>query len=167
MQSNTFCQTHMVPIKVLFPHGFNLQLPQFSFCASTVIQSICRKENHRMKIFIINSFKKETCWGAWVAQSVERLPSALVMIPGSGHDPRVQGWSPTSGSLLSGEPASPPSATFPPCTLLLSLKKIKSLKKKQKIYQSLNTDYMSLGRFICQLIICNILTHFINVNILF
>ena len=37
-------------------------------------------------------------WGAWVAQSVKRLPSAQVMIP----DVR-----PTSGSLLSGEAASP------------------------------------------------------------
>ena len=36
---------------------------------------------------------------------------------GSGHDPRVLGWSPASGSLLSGEPAFPSpslsSATHP------------------------------------------------------
>ena len=39
--------------------------------------------------------------GAWVTQSVKHLPSAQVMTPG------VLGWSPASGSLLSGESASP------------------------------------------------------------
>ena len=39
---------------------------------------------------------------------------------GSGHDLRVLGWNPESGSLLSGEPASPsPSAA--PCPSLCSL----------------------------------------------
>ena len=39
---------------------------------------------------------------------------------GSGHDPRVLGWSPTSGSLLSGEPASSSlSACLPTCDLCL------------------------------------------------
>jgi len=42
---------------------------------------------------------------------------------GSGHDPRVLGWSPTSGSLLSRVPASPsPSAAHPACALLPSVK---------------------------------------------
>ena len=40
----------------------------------------------------------------------------------SGHDPSVLGWSPTSGSLLDGEPASPsPSATPQVCTLALKI----------------------------------------------
>ena len=52
--------------------------------------------------------------GAWEAQAVKRLPSF-----GSGHNPEVLGWSPTSGSLLCWEPASPsPSA----CALSLSNK---------------------------------------------
>ena len=48
-------------------------------------------------------------WGAWVAQSVKRLPSVQDMTSGS--------W---DGALLSGEPASPPpSATPPVCNLLV------------------------------------------------
>ena len=49
----------------------------------------------------------------------------------SGHDLRVLGSSPKSGSLLSGEPASPsPSAAPPACALSLSLpnKEIKYFK---------------------------------------
>ena len=38
--------------------------------------------------------------GAWVAQSVE----CLTLDFGSGHDPRVLGSSPVSGSLLGAEP---------------------------------------------------------------
>ena len=44
---------------------------------------------------------KDMLGGAWVAQWVKA--SAL----GSGHDLRVLGSSPASGSLLSGEPDSP------------------------------------------------------------
>ena len=41
----------------------------------------------------------------------------------SGHDPRVLGWSPKSGSLLSRESASPsPSACRSPCLCSLSVK---------------------------------------------
>ena len=41
---------------------------------------------------------------------------------GSGCDPEVLGLSPTLGSLLRGEPASPsPSATSPACACFLSL----------------------------------------------
>ena len=48
---------------------------------------------------------------------LSRLRSAF----GLGHDPRVLRLSPTSGSLLSGLPASPsPSAVPPACTLFLS-----------------------------------------------
>ena len=40
-------------------------------------------------------------WGSWVAQSVERPTLDF----SSGHDPRVVGLSPRSGSMLSIEPA--------------------------------------------------------------
>ena len=60
---------------------------------------------------------------------------------GSGHDPRVLGSSPASGSLLSGKPASPSPLPLPACacvlvralSLPLSLKSInQSLKKRKK-----------------------------------
>ena len=51
---------------------------------------------------------------AWMAQLVDHVFS-------SGHDLRVLGLSPTSGSLLSAEPASSSSSTAPPaCALFLS-----------------------------------------------
>ena len=57
-------------------------------------------------------------WGTWVAPWVKA--SAF----GSGHDPRVLGSSPASGSLRSGEPA-PSSlslpASLPTCDLSLSM----------------------------------------------
>ena len=46
------------------------------------------------------SFKNISFRGAWVAQSVESPTLEF----GSGHDPRVVGLSPTSGSALSIEP---------------------------------------------------------------
>ena len=58
---------------------------------------------------------KVAYWSAWVAQLVECLPSAQVMIPG------VLGSSPASGSLLIRESASP--SAFP--LLVLSLSQIK------------------------------------------
>ena len=55
--------------------------------------------------------------GAWVAQWVKRLPSAEVMISG------VLGSSPTLGSLLREESASPsPSSSAHALSLSLSLK---------------------------------------------
>ena len=63
---------------------------------------------------------------AWVIQSIKRLPSASVVISGPGIRPE-------SGSLLSGESASPSVSTVCPhhlCCLSLSNKYIKSLKKK-------------------------------------
>ena len=49
---------------------------------------------------------------------------------GSGHDPSVLGSSPTSGSLLSGDPASPSlTASLPTCDLCLSNKQKENLKK--------------------------------------
>ena len=51
--------------------------------------------------------------GAWVTQWVKNLAFSL------GHDPRVLGWNPTSGSLLNRECASP--SPTPPAVLSLSL----------------------------------------------
>lgn len=60
--------------------------------------------------------------GTWVA----RLVSAF----GSGHDLRVQGLSPTSGSLLSRKPASPSPSTSPPAHVLsLSFSQINNTLK--------------------------------------
>jgi len=50
---------------------------------------------------------------------------------GSGHDPRVLGSSPTSGSLLRGEPASP-SACRSPWLCALSLCQINEQKSPKK-----------------------------------
>ena len=58
-----------------------------------------------------------------------------VSIFGLGHDLRVPGLSPTSGSLLSRESASPSPSVPPPAhslTLSLSNREIKSLKKKER-----------------------------------
>ena len=56
-----------------------------------------------------------------MAQWVQRLPLAQVMI-------RVLGWSPTSGSVLIGESASPSTSAAPPAhTLFLSLSLTHSL----------------------------------------
>ena len=52
--------------------------------------------------------------GAWVAQWVKASAFS------SGHDLRVLGSSPASGSLLSREPASP-SLCLPLCLLVISL----------------------------------------------
>ena len=61
---------------------------------------------HLLKVLL-----KFRLWGAWVAQSVKHLS-------GSGRDLRVLGSSPMSGSLPSGEAASPsPSALSPPLVL--------------------------------------------------
>ena len=70
--------------------------------------------------------------GAWVAQSVKHLTS--------GHDFRVLGLSPPSGSVLREESASLPlPLSFPLLVLSLSkclrIKKIKSLKILQKYFK--------------------------------
>ena len=49
----------------------------------------------------VNIFKNSRTEGAWVAQSVE----CLTLDFSSGHDLRVVGSSPASGSVLSTEPA--------------------------------------------------------------
>ena len=64
-------------------------------------------------LYIMISCKHYT-WGAWVAQWVKA--SAF----GSGHDLRVLGSSPTSGSLLSREPASS-SLSLPLCILVFCI----------------------------------------------
>ena len=57
-------------------------------------------------------------WGAWVAQWVKASAFS------SGHDLRVLGYSPASGSLLCREPASPLflPASLPTCDFSLSHK---------------------------------------------
>ena len=60
--------------------------------------------------------------GTWVAQLIEHLALDF----GSGHDPRVVGSSPVSGSALSVELALSPS---PAPLLSLSISKIKRKKK--------------------------------------
>ena len=63
--------------------------------------------------------KKQT-WGAWVAQLVK----CLTVDFGSGHDPRVVGWSPVLGSVLGVDPAwdslSPSAPLTPACAHFLS-----------------------------------------------
>ena len=73
-------------------------------------------------------FQEYTTGDAWVAQLVKHLPSAQV------HDPRDLESSPASGSLLSGEPASPSACRSPLLVLSLSLGK-KNLEKK-RVYGS-------------------------------
>ena len=74
-----------------------------------------------MPLAALNLVKiKETLWGAWVAQSVERLPSAQVMISGSWD--RVLHWAPCSvegGDSASPSVSAPPP---PPCPYSLSHK---------------------------------------------
>ena len=59
-------------------------------CISLLMSDIEQKLSLKMKT-----------QGAWVAQSVEHLTLDF----SSGHDPRVVGFSPASGSVLSMEPA--------------------------------------------------------------
>ena len=56
-------------------------------------------EPHSFLMFLMSYTKSS--WGTWVAQSVERPTLDF----GSGHDPRVVGSSPASGSVLSMKPA--------------------------------------------------------------
>ena len=49
----------------------------------------------------LSNLIKNKLWGAWMAQSVERL----MLDFSSGHNPRIMGSSPISGSALSVEPA--------------------------------------------------------------
>jgi len=56
--------------------------------------------------------------GAWVAQSIERLRLAQVMIPNLASGPM-------SGSLLGGEPSSPSPSVTPPACALSQIKKKK------------------------------------------
>ena len=53
-----------------------------------------------MVFILLFTNKRTEKWGAWVAQSVERS----TLDSGSGHDPRVMGLSPKSGSALSVGP---------------------------------------------------------------
>ena len=64
----------------------------------------------------VRADKDSKTGGARVAQSVKCLSLAQVMM-----DPRVLELSPTLGSLLRGEPASPSPPAPPPSSLSLSL----------------------------------------------
>ena len=63
---------------------------------------------------MLSAPKERQLGGAWVAQSVEHPALDL----GSGHDPGIVGSSPTSGSVLSVEPAWD-SLSLCPSTLLM------------------------------------------------
>ena len=72
-----------------------------------------------LEVFLKNYGIKNEIRGTWVAQWVKASAFGL------GHDPRVLGLSPTLGSLLSRDPASPPlsvPASLPTCDLCLSNK---------------------------------------------
>ena len=80
------------------------------------------------------SIKKFRDWGAWVAQSVERLTSAQVVIS------RSVSSSPASGSVLTAQSLEPASDSVSPClsappllVLCLSLSKISKHLKNLKI----------------------------------
>lgn len=66
---------------------------------------------------------KSKTWDAWGTQQVECLSLDF----GSGHDLKVKGSSPVSGSAQSMQPVwdSFPSSAFPPLPLALSLKQLK------------------------------------------
>ena len=69
--------------------------------------------------------------GAWVAQLVK----CLTLDFNSGHDLRILGSSPTSGSLLSGEFASPSPFARPPAHARVLINKIfKNYKEKRKTH---------------------------------
>ena len=73
--------------------------------------------NHIFDTVTVSRPYKEFLWGAWLDQSVRCLSLAQ-----ASHDFRVLGWSPASGSLLHGEPASPsPRCLMFSLSLLLSL----------------------------------------------
>ena len=81
------------------------------------LQNIAERKGNLNKSEDTHGDEKTYYWGTWVAQWVKA--SAF----GSGHDPRVLGSSPTSGSLLSREPASLSlfSLCLPLCLLVISL----------------------------------------------
>ena len=81
------------------------------------VGTVCRMHWNSLSCELENGSR-----GAWVAQWVKA--SAF----GSCHDPRVLGSSLASGSMLSGEPASPSAPLSRP--LILSLSKISKLFKK-------------------------------------
>ena len=83
--------------------------------------------SHNVLFFLQNAEQR----GAWVVLSFKHLPSAPVMIP------RILGTSPTSGSWLSRDSASPNSLCLPLSLLVLALslsvKWINKSKKKKKL----------------------------------
>ena len=80
------------------------------------------------------AYLKTLSWGAWVAQWVE----CPTLDFGSGHYPWVLGSSPTSGSVLSVEPAWHSLSFSPsvplPCSCACTLSQIKQKKNPKKQY---------------------------------
>ena len=89
--------------------------PQISLEESDAEEDLCGR---------YTGSENDTCWGAWVAQSAERPTLDFA----SGHDPRVVGSSPASGSVLCRAcfrfslslllPLSPTHALSPPLKLI-------------------------------------------------
>ena len=97
------------------------------------IQLPNKSQDRENKLHLINFFSNFKSRGTWVAQWVKASAFS------SGHDPRVLESSPTSGSLLSREPASPFLAAY-----LWSLCQIKSLKK----YTRSKTHKIILSKYV-------------------
>ena len=72
----------------------------FGFCVSP---SLCPSPAHTLSLSKINKH-----WGAWVAQSVEHLTLAQVMVS------QFVGLSPASGSVLTAQNLEPPSDSVSP-----------------------------------------------------
>ena len=86
--------------------------------------SCCWTNSTTSQIEITKGFRElDTKLGNLTFKNVYRVPGWLSQLSFSlGHDLRVLGWSPESGSQLSGDLASPPASAAPPaCVLSCSL----------------------------------------------
>ena len=86
---------------------------------SEILESIFLLGRKAKSLFL---FKKIMLLGTWVAQLVRHLPLAKVMISGGRGRGLSPGMSPTSGSLRSGESASPSAPPHCLCSLSVSKK---------------------------------------------
>jgi len=85
--------------------------------------------NGIFKCYLITQAENRMLWGVWLAQSVKRLPSAQVMIPGSRD--RAPRQTPCSaGSLLLPLLVAPPAYAL---SLSLSVKQTNTILKLKKI----------------------------------
>ena len=78
------------------------------------------------------SKEKASCWGAWVAQSVERPTSAQVIISWFVSSSPASGSVLTAGSLEPASDSVSPLSAPPLLVLCISLSKINKCKKKKK-----------------------------------